>query len=100
MSFWNQSNVPDNIYEVHLDEQSDKLVQVNNELGTTTTQSSTFKEIRCIICWHDKKVEEKNMMHIFNEANSLKIKSSKNIKKLFMLKKQVDKLQIKKKKLV
>lgn len=40
------------------------------------------------------------MMRIFNEANWLNIKSSKKIKKLFMLKKQVDKLQIKKRKLV
>ena len=47
-----------------------------------------------------KKAEEKNMMHFVIEGNTLKTKSKEKVKQLFVLKKKVDELQIKKRKLV
>ena len=47
-----------------------------------------------------KKVKEKNTMHFIIERNALKRKSEEKVKQFFVLKKQVDKLQIKKRKLV
>ena len=47
-----------------------------------------------------KEAEEKNMMHFVIEGNTLKSKSKEKVKQLLVLKKQVDELQIKKRKLV
>ena len=58
------------------------------------------KEISCIICRHDEKAEEKNMMHFVIEGNALKTKREVKVRQLFILKKRVDELQIKKRKLI
>ena len=47
-----------------------------------------------------KKKQEKKMMHFVIEGNTLKTKRKEKVKQMFVLKNHVDKLQIKKKKLV
>ena len=47
-----------------------------------------------------KKAEEKNMMHFVIEGNALETKREVKVRQLFVLKKRVDELQIKKRKLV
>ena len=47
-----------------------------------------------------EKAEQKNMMDFVIERNALKRKSEEKVEQLFVLKKRVEELQMKKKKLV
>ena len=58
------------------------------------------KEIRFIFVDMMKKSEQKNMMHLVIEGNVLKRKSEEKVEQLFVLKRRVEELQIKKKTLV
>ena len=58
------------------------------------------KEIRFIFVDMMKKAEQKNMMHLVIEGNVLKTKSEEKVEQLFVLKRRVEELQIKKKTLV
>ena len=100
-------------YEVHLEEQKksakgkqkgEELVKVDIELETITTQCSaledTIKKLDTSFVVMMKKAEEKNMMHFVIEGNALKRKSEEKVNQLSVLKKRLDELQIKKRKLV
>ena len=58
------------------------------------------KEIRCIICWHDEQRRRKEHDSLCHWREYIKRKSKKTVRQLFVLKKQVNELQIKKRKLV
>ena len=58
------------------------------------------KEIRCIICWHDEQRRRKEHDALCQWREFIKRKSKETVKQLFVLKKQVEELQIKKSKLV
>ena len=100
-------------YDIHLEEQkpstkekekSKELVEGNNELESITTQCSTLedtiKKLDSSFVDMMKKAEQKNMMHFVIEGNALKRKSEEKVEQLFVLKRRVEELQIKKKKLV
>ena len=99
--------------EIYLEEQKKStkkkrnngdLVEVNNELQTITAQCFTLEDLtkKLAASFVDmmKKAEEKNMMHFVIEGNALKTKREVKVGQLVVLKKWVDELQIKKRKLV
>ena len=100
-------------YDDHLEEQrklakeqksSEELHQIQNELEAITSLCSaleeTVKKLDLSFVEMMKKAEEKNMMHFVVEGNALKRKSEEKVQLLSVLKKRLEELNIKKRKIV
>ena len=99
-------------YEIHLEEQKKsaqkekknvELVEVENELQTMTSQCSNLEEtiatLNSKVFEKMEMAEKKNMMKFVVESNALKRKSDEKVEQLSSLRRRVEELQAKKKKL-